>query len=298
MEVDQVETGNGTSPAPKDTKDTDHALETVALWVTQYIQSTSTSLRKEVYTLLPFFCQFVGNETGQEVSQTCLKSLCYLSVCITPKSSIDLVLEMIWKISQSSSWKAKMSILEFAQTFVFTNFMSICLHENYVTKIETLILDMMSDVALQVRQKATKILCGLFHSHFINAEGQGRLLRDFRAKIRRKMTKKASNKFKKEKPKKLANLDKTELAKYHSGILGLCAIVEAYPYDVPEMVPDILIEMEKHLHDPQPIPKTIKDCFQEFKRTHQDNWDEHKLKFSEDQLSVMTDLLVSPNYYA
>jgi hypothetical protein len=58
------------------------------------------------------------------------------------------------------------------------------------------------------------------------------------------------------------------------------------------------IELEKHLHDPQPIPKTIKDTFQEFKRTHQDNWQEHKLKFTEDQLVVMTDLLVSPNYYA
>ena len=62
MEVDGVEN-----------KESDHALETVALWVTQYIQSTSTSLREEFYTLLPFFCQFVGNETGQEVSQTCLK---------------------------------------------------------------------------------------------------------------------------------------------------------------------------------------------------------------------------------
>ena len=82
------------------------------------------------------------------------------------------------------------------------------------------------------------------------------------------------------------------------GILGLSAMVEAYPYDVPEFVPDILIELEKHLHDPQPIPKTIKDTFQEFKRTHQDNWQEHKLKFTDDQLVVMTDLLVSPNYYA
>jgi len=290
MDVDQVEGEN---------KDADNTLETTALFVTQYIQSTSTSLRKDLYKLLPFFCQFVGNETGQEVSQTCLKSLCYLSVCIASKSSIDFVLEMIWKVSQSSSWKAKMSILEFAQTFVFTNFMSLCLHEKYVAQIEKLVIEMMSDVTLQVRQKATKILCGLFHSQFIDNEGQKRLLKDFRTKIRRKLErKKSSNKFKKEKPKNLASLDKTQLAAFHSGVMGLCAIVEAYPYDVPEMVPDILIELEKHLHDPQPIPKTIKDCFQEFKRTHQDNWQEHKLKFSEDQLTVMTDLLVSPNYYA
>lgn len=278
-------------------KESNHALETVALFVTQYIQSTSTSIRAEVYQLLPYFCQFVGNETDQEVSQTCLKSLCYLSVCIASKSSIDFVLEMIWKVSKSSSWKAKMSILEFAQTFVFTNFMTLCLHEKWVAKIQSLMLEMMSDETLQVRQKATKILCGLFHSQFIDNQGQQRLLTEFRNKIRRKMTKKNSgNKFKKQ--RNLKNLDKAELAAFHSGILGLCALVEAYPYDVPEMIPDVLIELEKHLHDPLPIPKTIKDCFQEFKRTHQDNWQEHKLKFSEEQLSVMTDLLVSPNYYA
>ena len=84
---------------------------------------------------------------------------------------------MIWKVSQSSSWKAKMSILEFAQTFVFTNFMSLCLHEKYVSQIEKLVIEMMSDVTLQVRQKATKILCGLFHSQFIDNEGQKRLLK-------------------------------------------------------------------------------------------------------------------------
>jgi len=72
---------------------------------------------------------------------------------------------------------------------------------------------------------------------------------------------------------KAQSLDsKTQLAEFHCGILGLCAFVEAYPYDVPHFVPDILIELERHLHDPQPIPKTIKKTFQEFKRTHMDNW--------------------------
>ena len=70
------------------------------------------------------------------------------------------------------------------------------------------------------------------------------LLQDFRTKIRPKLErKKSSNKFKKEKPKNLASLDKTQLAAFHSGVMGLCAIVQAYPYDVPEMVPDILIEV-------------------------------------------------------
>ena len=43
---------------------------------------------------------------------------------------------------------------------------------------------------------------------------------------------------------------------------------------------------------------TIKKTLQDFKRTHQDNWQDHKQKFSDDQLAVLTDLLVSPSYYA
>ena len=35
--------------------------------------------------------------------------------------------------------------------------------------------------------------------------------------------------------------DKAQLATFHAGILGLCAFVEAYPYDVPDFVPDILV---------------------------------------------------------
>jgi proteasome activator subunit 4 len=111
---------------------------------------------------------------------------------------------------------------------------------------------------LQVRQKASKILGGLVHSKFLDCDAQTRLLQYFRSKIRSKMTRSKKNKFQKVQKTE----DKVQLANFHAGILGLCAFVEAYPYDVPEFVPDILIELEKHLHDPQPIPKTIKNTFQ------------------------------------
>ena len=121
----------------------------------------------------------------------------------------------------------------------------------------------------------------------------------------------------------------------HSGVLGLCAFVNAYPYDIPEFIPDILMFLSGYIHEVQPISvssksfgthfissevllyckwsilkfmnkvvvfinfqTTIKKTLQDFKRTHQDNWQDHKLKFSEDQLTVLTDILVSPSYYA
>ena len=35
-----------------------------------------------------------------------------------------------------------------------------------------------------------------------------------------------------------------------------------------------------------------------FKRSHHENWRLHRQKFTDDQLTVLTDLLVSPSYYA
>ena len=39
----------------------------------------------------------------------------------------------------------------------------------------------------------------------------------------------------------------------HSGVLGLAALVEAYPYTVPDWLPEVLDNISVHLNDPAPI---------------------------------------------
>ena len=53
--------------------------------------------------------------------------------------------------------------------------------------------------------------------------------------------------------------DKTtkKMVSRHSGILGLCAFVNAYPYDVPEFVPDILMFLSGYIHEVQPISVSL-----------------------------------------
>lgn len=88
------------------------------------------------------------------------------------------------------------------------------------------------------------------------------------------------------------------MRKRHAGILALSACILASPYDVPSFVPDVLMEVSKHADDPQPIQGTVKHTLTSFKRTHHDNWQDHKQRFSDDQINSLTELLVSPNYYA
>ena len=71
---------------------------------------------------------------------------------------------------------------------------------------------------------------------------------ELRDKVRVKMARKG-RKYKRD-----VKEDKGEGAKLislHSGVLGLCAFVEAFPHDVPSFLPPILMELSTHLNDRQ-----------------------------------------------
>jgi len=292
-------------PEDDNNKQATRTLEMVSLWLCHQIRLSSVSVDPVLFQLLPYLCQFIGTESDQDVSQACLQALCYMSACILPYRALQPMLDMVRRIAQSESYKTKMSMLEFLQVSTFTNFPSLVCRTEYRDQVINLAVSLLKDGHITVRQKAAKILGGLLHSGFITGEAVNSLLTDLRGRIRTRMTKvKGSRKFRKQVVSGGAAVDNVgeqssaDKLNHHSGILGLCAFVEAFPYDVPSFVPPILMELSTHLNDLQPTPLTIKKSLQEFKRTHQDNWQEHKTKFTEDQLVVMTDLLVSHNYYA
>lgn len=35
-------------------------------------------------------------------------------------------------------------------------------------------------------------------------------------------------------------IDQNNLARKHGGVLGICALVDSFPYEVPEFVPDLI----------------------------------------------------------
>ena len=53
--------------------------------------------------------------------------------------------------------------------------------------------------------------------------------------------------------------DKTmkKMVSRHAGVLGLCAFVNAFPYDVPETVPDILMFLSGYIHEEQPVSVSV-----------------------------------------
>jgi proteasome activator subunit 4 len=89
------------------------------------------------------------------------------------------------------------------------------------------------------------------------------------------------------------------LSECHAGVLALTALVQSQPYTVPLHVPGIIMHLSHYattkVH--HICATSVRTCMADFKRTHQDCWHEHKRAFTDDQLAVLTDLLVSPSYY-
>ncbi len=71
---------------------------------------------------------------------------------------------------------------------------------------------------------------------------------------------------------------------YTTTIMMSASLIAAFPYDLPQFIPSLLISLIRHMnvssyHD------TVARTVQDFKRTHQDKWDAvFKAYFTSDQL--------------
>lgn len=83
----------------------------------------------------------------------------------------------------------------------------------------------------------------------------------------------------------------------HSGVLALSAFVLAHPHTTPHYLPAIITELARHVHDPQPIEKTVRNTLTAFSRSHQDTWHEQRSLFTEEQLEEYLSVVSAATYY-
>ena len=122
-----------------------------------------------------------------------------------------------------------------------------------------IVLRLIKDERVEVREKASKVLGGLIHCSFLSKQVSDSLLEQFKQDTTKKIRKKPKEN---EDPTAYQSYQTKAVLRRHSGVLGLSAFVLSCPYDIPEHLPDILMLLADHLHDPQPIPATVKNVFQ------------------------------------
>ncbi|KAK7086905.1 Proteasome activator complex subunit 4 [Halocaridina rubra] len=262
-------------------------MNTVCRWLVGQMGRSYNGITPEMYRFLPHLCQLESVDNDPELRNNCVATLALISQAMVIPKRLPALMEAISQVAHSSWWRARAAVLSLLQVAVFTNMFTILNDASASAQIQALVVGLLADVRLEVQQMASTVLSGLIHCKFIKAEDK--LLDEFTSKLQ-------SGRKRKRKHKE--PLTPHQVLELHAGILGLCAYISAFPYDVPEMMPQVLVTLSEHLNDPHPIPATIKKTLSNFRRTHHDNWRDHKQKFTEDQLVVLTDLLLSPSYYA
>uniref|UniRef100_A0A669B5V1 Proteasome activator Blm10 mid region domain-containing protein n=1 Tax=Oreochromis niloticus TaxID=8128 RepID=A0A669B5V1_ORENI len=262
-------------------------LKTVLKWLMTSAGRTFTTPVQQQLQLLPLLFKIAPveiDESYDEMKQDARTCLSLMSQGLLYPEHIPLVLAALEEMAGSRSWHARFSVLTYLQIMVFYNLFTLLSVPAEVLRIRKLVMQLLLDEQLEVRDMACTTLSGLLQCQFfpLDSSLQTQLQTLSQTCL----------------PKARGELASTDLVRRHAGVLGLSACILSSPYDVPDWMPQILMDLSSHLNDPQPIEMTVKKTLSEFRRTHHDNWQEHRQCFTDDQLLVLTDLLVSPCYYA
>ncbi|KAK7103315.1 proteasome activator complex subunit 4B-like [Littorina saxatilis] len=260
--------------------------KTVLRWLNHSCLRCFSALTNDVFPILPVICNLLSAMNDEDLRLDCRNTLTNLSSSLLPSDILPKALVTIKEVAGLQSWHARVAILHFLQIAMFGNFF-LLQNEESQTAIREMLIHLLCDERLEVREVAAMTLSGAIHCGFLRMNDDMMKHFDHLRRVKLKQRQAATE------PDSLE-----KLIKRHAGVLGLSACVQAYPYDVPEFIPQVLMDLSIHVNDPQPIQMTVKKTLSDFRRTHHDNWHDHKLMFTDDQLVVLTDLLISPNYYA
>lgn len=302
--------------AAERTKCRDHARETVSYWIS-VAASVSDGLWNAQY-VVPLLKILLTEEaeTNAELSAVARHARATVGRCLHVSTSVGVRIDggdlqpaveatvaCIARGAKSSVWRTRQAALELLGQFRARHLFVLPVELN--EKLLAVVTARLRDAQTEVQETAQSTLVGFLMT--LPDDQQVELAQPFLELVATKVPRKPTGEERaaaKDDPEALAALQKrakkhsSRLKKRHAGALGLGALVLAHPYDVPAFLPDVLVMLSKCNADPVPVSTTVRNVFTKFKRTHHDNWEEHKLQFTPEQLSDLVDLLVSPTYYA
>ncbi|KAF9472467.1 hypothetical protein BDN70DRAFT_886944 [Pholiota conissans] len=202
-----------------------------------------------------------------------------------PVPLINPILEAIFDTIQNSpSWRVRLKALPLVQVFYFRHLPLIS--EVKIVEMLEVLCRCLDDEIVEVREMAAVTLSGILRlsprrsvltlkDRFVrllkNSHIPGRQDPGYNKAIRQR----------------------------HAAILGICALVDSFPYTVEKWMPELLTTiLAEHTYDPIPISTAVRKCAGNFKRTHQDTWHEDSKRFDESQLAALSTLLTGSSYYA
>ncbi|KAI0050704.1 hypothetical protein FA95DRAFT_1581074 [Auriscalpium vulgare] len=256
---------------------------TVCRWLFQTIHDTNApSVFDYILPLMPELFRFTEVNDNDDLLSRARMLLVRMCGVTPPRPLIGPILNAIFEtIQKSPSWKVRLQALPLVQVFYFRQVP--LLSDAKITEILEVLCKCLDDDVVEVREMAAtfNLSCGrgFICSRISPQDRFVRLLR--RSPI----------------PNRQSPTYTAAIRQRHAAILGICALVDSYPYTVERWMPDLLTTvLVEHTYDPIPISTTVRKCASNFKKTHQDTWHEDSKRFTEEQLAALSTLLTGSSY--
>lgn len=257
---------------------------------------SSPAFLPHLTTVLPLMLSISELSEDPELHTLAAQALSLASQVLLPTELVAPVLATLVQAAQDGSWHVRRRVLRYLQVMLFRN-----LFTASAEPVLELLMRLLRDEQVEVRDLASETLSGMVRCGMVTTE---QLLPGFLELSQTAIRKRPRRRLRSAEgqpvaePPRLTEEDRLATVARHSGLLGLQAVVHAFPYSVPDWMPNVLLRISEHVNDPEPLRATAKKALSEFWRTHQDMWLLFKPLFTEDQLAILTDLLISPSYYA
>ncbi|KAF9056646.1 hypothetical protein BJ165DRAFT_1522537 [Panaeolus papilionaceus] len=226
------------------------------------------------------FSEVNDNNDLASRSSTLLVRMCGVT---PPVSLINPLLDGIFEAIQSSpSWRVRLKALPLVQVFYFRHIPLI--PEIKIVEMLEVVCGCLDDEVVEVREMAATTLSGILR---LSPRRSVLTLKDRFVRLLKNSSL----------PGRQDSSYNQAVRQRHAAILGICALVDSYPYTVEKWMPDLLTNvLAEHTYDPIPISTTVRKCASNFKRTHQDTWHEDSKRFNDDQLAALSTLLTGSSY--
>jgi len=231
-----------------DTPERRNAIKLMKLyccWIIHNVFRMKSPVPADFFRLFPLICEMGRESYDPELTTESLTAVAVLGGWTLSPEAVVASLKCIRKIVSDHSWHARVAAAAFMEIAVSSNLIQLICYEEWRSEIEDIIINhLICDERIEVRESSSLTLSGMIHCQFIKLSPE--LIEKFKERANHQLVKR----------KQISGttvIDPKSTVIRHSGVLCLCACVDAHPYTVPDYLPSILTFLSDHLTDPQPI---------------------------------------------
>ncbi|TFK76829.1 hypothetical protein BDN72DRAFT_890635 [Pluteus cervinus] len=225
---------------------------TICKWLFQAVHDIhAISTFDYILPLLPELFRFTEVNDNDELASRASILLVRMCGVTPPVSLINPILDSIFEAIQTSpSWKVRLKALPLVQAstpqvFYFRQVPLLLDNDNQINRMLEVLCQCLDDEVVEVREMAATTLTGILR---LSPRRSVLSLKDRFVRLARNS----------HIPDRQNPDYNRAIRQRHAAILGICALVDSYPYTVEKWMPELLTNvLAEHTYDPLPISTTI-----------------------------------------